>query len=51
MAYRTYLMVCAGTGCVANQSLKIKDKLELATATELIQHATDWLLRESTRPR
>lgn len=25
MAYRTYLMVCAGTGCVANQSLKIKD--------------------------
>jgi NADH:ubiquinone oxidoreductase subunit F (NADH-binding)/(2Fe-2S) ferredoxin/NAD-dependent dihydropyrimidine dehydrogenase PreA subunit len=29
MAYRTYLMVCAGTGCVANQSMKIKDKLEL----------------------
>ncbi|MGA2624264.1 MAG: NADH-quinone oxidoreductase subunit NuoF [Bacteroidota bacterium] len=28
MAYRTYLMVCAGTGCVANQSMKIKDKLE-----------------------
>jgi NADH:ubiquinone oxidoreductase subunit F (NADH-binding)/(2Fe-2S) ferredoxin/NAD-dependent dihydropyrimidine dehydrogenase PreA subunit len=28
MAYRTYLMVCAGTGCVANRSLKIKDKLE-----------------------
>lgn len=28
MAYRTYLMVCAGTGCVANQSIKIKDKLE-----------------------
>jgi len=28
MAYRTYLMVCAGTGCVSNQSLKIKDKLE-----------------------
>jgi NADH:ubiquinone oxidoreductase subunit F (NADH-binding)/(2Fe-2S) ferredoxin/NAD-dependent dihydropyrimidine dehydrogenase PreA subunit len=28
MAYRTYLMVCAGTGCVANQSLKIKEKLE-----------------------
>jgi len=27
MAYRTYLMVCAGTGCVANQSMKIKDKL------------------------
>lgn len=28
MAYRTYLMVCAGTGCVANNSLKIKDALE-----------------------
>ena len=28
MAYRTYLMVCAGTGCVANQSIKVKDKLE-----------------------
>ncbi|MDP2887225.1 MAG: NADH-ubiquinone oxidoreductase-F iron-sulfur binding region domain-containing protein [Ignavibacteria bacterium] len=28
MAYRTYLMVCAGTGCVANQSMKVKDKLE-----------------------
>ncbi len=28
MAYRSYLMVCAGTGCVANQSMKIKDKLE-----------------------
>lgn len=28
MAYRTYLMVCAGTGCVANHSMKIKDKLE-----------------------
>ncbi len=28
MAYRTYLMVCAGTGCVANQSMKIKDRLE-----------------------
>jgi (2Fe-2S) ferredoxin len=27
MAYRTYLMVCAGTGCVANQSMKIKDAL------------------------
>ncbi len=27
MAYRTYLMVCAGTGCVANSSMKIKDKL------------------------
>jgi len=28
MAYRTYLMVCAGTGCVANQSMKVKDKLD-----------------------
>jgi len=28
MAYRTYLMVCAGTGCVANQSIKVKEKLE-----------------------
>ncbi len=28
MAYRTYLMVCAGTGCVANHSMRIKDKLE-----------------------
>ncbi|HTY37307.1 MAG TPA: NADH-quinone oxidoreductase subunit NuoF [Bacteroidota bacterium] len=27
MAYRSYLMVCAGTGCVANQSMKIKEKL------------------------
>ena len=29
MAYRTYLMVCAGTGCVANRSMKIKDRLEM----------------------
>lgn len=28
MKYRTYLMVCAGTGCVANQSMKIKERLE-----------------------
>jgi NADH:ubiquinone oxidoreductase subunit F (NADH-binding)/(2Fe-2S) ferredoxin/NAD-dependent dihydropyrimidine dehydrogenase PreA subunit len=28
MAYRTYLMVCAGTGCVANQSMKIRERLE-----------------------
>ena len=28
MAHRTYVMVCAGTGCVANHSMKIKDKLE-----------------------
>ncbi len=28
MPYRTYLMVCAGTGCVANQSMKVKEKLE-----------------------
>jgi NADH:ubiquinone oxidoreductase subunit F (NADH-binding)/(2Fe-2S) ferredoxin/NAD-dependent dihydropyrimidine dehydrogenase PreA subunit len=28
MAYRTYLMVCAGTGCVANQSVKVRDRLE-----------------------
>ena len=28
MAYRTYLMVCAGTGCVANQSMKVRDRLE-----------------------
>src|SRR5512136_2838039 len=28
MAYRTYLMVCAGTGCVANQSMKVKERLE-----------------------
>ena len=27
MAYRTYLMVCAGTGCVANQSMKVRDRL------------------------
>ena len=27
MAYRTYLMVCAGTGCVANQSIKLRDRL------------------------
>ena len=27
MAYRSYLMVCAGTGCVANQSIKLKEKL------------------------
>jgi NADH:ubiquinone oxidoreductase subunit F (NADH-binding)/(2Fe-2S) ferredoxin len=28
MAYRTYVMVCAGTGCVANKSMKIRDRLE-----------------------
>ncbi len=28
MAFRTYLMVCAGTGCVANQSMKVRDRLQ-----------------------
>jgi NADH:ubiquinone oxidoreductase subunit F (NADH-binding)/(2Fe-2S) ferredoxin/NAD-dependent dihydropyrimidine dehydrogenase PreA subunit len=28
MAYRTTVMVCAGTGCVANRSLSIRDRLE-----------------------
>jgi len=28
MAYRSYLMVCGGTGCVANQSMKIRDRLK-----------------------
>ncbi len=28
MAYRTYVMVCAGTGCVANKSMKIRETLE-----------------------
>jgi NADH:ubiquinone oxidoreductase subunit F (NADH-binding)/(2Fe-2S) ferredoxin len=28
MAYRTHVMVCAGTGCVANRSLKVRDRLE-----------------------
>ncbi len=27
-SYKTRLMVCAGTGCVANKSIKIKDTLE-----------------------
>ncbi len=37
MAYRTYLMVCAGTGCVANQSMKIRDKLEAEIRTRGLQ--------------
>ena len=32
--YRAYLMVCAGTGCVANQSISIKERLE----TEIVKH-------------
>ena len=28
MAYRMHLMVCAGTGCVANRSLEFRDALE-----------------------
>lgn len=28
MAYRVHLMVCAGTGCVANRSLDVRDALE-----------------------
>ena len=28
MAFRTHLMVCAGTGCVSNRSFKIKEALE-----------------------
>jgi len=32
MAYRTYLMMCAGTGCVANKSMKIRERLELEIA-------------------
>ena len=34
MAYRTHLMVCAGTGCVSNKSFKIKKVLE----REIIKH-------------
>lgn len=26
--YRSNIMICAGTGCVANGSLKVKDALE-----------------------
>ena len=32
--YRTHLMLCAGTGCVSNKSLKIRDAIE----TELEKH-------------
>ncbi len=38
MAFRTYLMVCAGTGCVANQSMKIKDKLEAEIKKQGLQN-------------
>jgi len=37
MAYRTYLMVCAGTGCVANQSMKIRDRLEAEIRKQRLQ--------------
>jgi NADH:ubiquinone oxidoreductase subunit E len=26
-AYRTHILVCAGTGCVASGSLKVRDKM------------------------
>jgi len=32
--YRMHLLVCTGTGCVSNKSLKIKDVLE----QELVKH-------------
>ncbi len=38
MAYRTYLMVCAGTGCVANESMKIKEALEREIAKRGLQN-------------
>ncbi len=38
------------TKTVETYRVRIKEKLELATATELIHHATDWVLREGTRP-
>ena len=38
MAYRAYVMVCAGTGCVANQSMKIRDKLESEISKRGLRH-------------
>ena len=32
MPYRMHLMVCAGTGCVSNDSFKVKDALEMELA-------------------
>jgi NADH:ubiquinone oxidoreductase subunit F (NADH-binding)/(2Fe-2S) ferredoxin/Pyruvate/2-oxoacid:ferredoxin oxidoreductase delta subunit len=34
MAYRTHLMLCAGTGCVSNKSLRVREALE----RELLRH-------------
>lgn len=41
MAYRTYLMVCAGTGCVANHSMNIKEKLEQEIRKRGLQDEVD----------
>jgi NADH:ubiquinone oxidoreductase subunit F (NADH-binding)/(2Fe-2S) ferredoxin len=38
MAYRTYVMVCAGTGCVANRSLKVRDRLQQEVERRGLQH-------------
>lgn len=37
MAYRTQLMVCAGTGCVSNHSFEIKDALEKEISKNKLQ--------------
>jgi len=37
-AYRVELMVCAGTGCVSNHSLEIKEALEKEIAKQNLQH-------------
>lgn len=34
MAHRLHLMVCAGTGCVSNKSMAVKDALEREIATK-----------------
>jgi len=38
MPYRTHLMVCAGTGCVSNRSLDVRDALENEIRRRGLQH-------------
>lgn len=36
--YRTHLMICAGTGCVSNRSLRVKDALEREIQKASLEH-------------
>ncbi len=42
--YRSNIMICAGTGCVANGSLKVKDALETELVKRTLQNEVKLVL-------